>query len=171
MSHVTKRIMVVGRPGSGKTTLVQRLSEELGVPAFHTDVYGLLPGWKPAPFNTYFDIINEIVKRDYWIIDGNSPRTLDLRIQRADIIIWLEPPLWLCMFRLFRRECRYLFRIRPGVAPGCKSHFNLSLIKSIYKFEKKTQNIINEKIEKYGAFGKKLLVKDTRFSDIKLKIL
>ena len=45
-----KRISIVGGPGTGKTTLAQRLSNILKIPATHLDSVNFKPNWEK---NTY----------------------------------------------------------------------------------------------------------------------
>ncbi len=41
-----------------------------------------------------------------WIVDGNDPETLDLRLERADTVVLLETPWWICSARAFLRGLR-----------------------------------------------------------------
>ncbi|HLI66362.1 MAG TPA: hypothetical protein VKU90_08355 [Caulobacteraceae bacterium] len=41
---------------------------------------------------------------DAWISDGNfAAATFDIRLPRADLIVWLDRPRWLCRWRAIRR--------------------------------------------------------------------
>jgi adenylate kinase family enzyme len=64
-----------------------------------------------------------------WVSDGNfAQATFDLRLPRADLIVWLDRPRWLCAWRAMRRV------LRPG-----ESHRPADLIKVlrfIWSFER-----------------------------------
>ena len=66
-----KRISIVGGPGTGKTTLAQRLSNILKIPATHLDSVNFKPNWEKIPNEERDNIILEKSKEEYWIIDGN----------------------------------------------------------------------------------------------------
>jgi adenylate kinase family enzyme len=52
---------------------------------------------------------------DAWVADGNYLETLDLRLERADTVVLLDTPWWICAGRAFVRGLR-----KPGQLPeGC----------------------------------------------------
>lgn len=98
------RIMIVGGPGSGKTWLAQKLGlrYELPVHAVDDEVWDR-SGALRAP-----DDIDARARRlaaqDRWIIEGGNSRTYGDRVQRADAIIRLAPPIWRRLYRVLRRD-------------------------------------------------------------------
>ena len=85
-----KRIAIVGGPGTGKTTLAQKLSEILKLPALHLDSVNFKRNWEKIDDKTRDSIILEKAKEEYWIIDGNYVGTLPKRLERADLVILLD---------------------------------------------------------------------------------
>jgi hypothetical protein len=56
-----------------------------------------------------------VLAGDTWIAAGNYHETLDLRLERADTVVFLDMPWWLCAGRAFLRGLRM-----PGELPeGC----------------------------------------------------
>ena len=96
--------MIVGGPGSGKTWLARRLGRqyELPIHAVDDEVWDR-HGTLRAP-----DDIDARVRRltaqDRWIIEGGNSRTYTDRVQRADAIIRLAPPIWQRLYRVLRRD-------------------------------------------------------------------
>ncbi len=86
-----KKILVVGRSGSGKTTFSEKLGKALGRKVIHLDNLFWKPGWVRA-FNTaeWEKVIQELISEDEWILDGNYHNTLDMRLRRADAVFLLE---------------------------------------------------------------------------------
>ncbi|MDG0808073.1 EutP/PduV family microcompartment system protein [Cohnella rhizosphaerae] len=85
-----QRILVIGSAGSGKSTLSQRLSEQLQLPVIHLDKYYWKPNWVPTPNEDWDKFVLGTTNRDQWIMDGNYTRTLDLRLKRADTVIFFR---------------------------------------------------------------------------------
>jgi adenylate kinase family enzyme len=95
-----QRIVIVGCSGSGKSTLARKLGLRLGLPVVHLDVLHYLPGWKRASLAEFRARITEAHRGDAWISEGNfASWTFDIRLQRAEAVIMLERPRWLCLWR------------------------------------------------------------------------
>ena len=84
------RISIVGGSGSGKSTLCDILSEKFSLPAVHLDSINFKPNWIEIDKNERDKIISAKALEDKWIIDGNYTKTLKLRFEKADLIIWLD---------------------------------------------------------------------------------
>ena len=75
-----KKVIVIGCPGSGKTTFSQRLSEKTGLPLFHLDAIWHKPDKTHITREEFDARLSDIFARDLWIIDGNYQRTLERRL-------------------------------------------------------------------------------------------
>lgn len=114
-----QRILVIGSAGSGKSTLSQRLSEQLQLPVIHLDKYYWKPNWVPTPNEDWDKFVLGTTNRDQWIMDGNYTRTLDLRLKRADTVIFLDLSKWLCLYRIIKRRIKYHRKTRADLNEGC----------------------------------------------------
>ncbi len=130
----SKRIMIIGSGGSGKSTLARKLSAIIKLPVIHLDTEFWNDNWVETPKEKWDLEVSEFVKRDTWIIDGNYGRTMDIRIERADTIIFLDVNNWVCLFSAIKRWLTHLGKTRPDMAPGCKEKIDLEFIKWIYNF-------------------------------------
>lgn len=99
-----QRIMIIGSSGSGKTALSQLLSKKFNLPLYHLDLFFWKPNWVPTPDEEWKAFIKKLVKEDKWILDGNFTSTLDLRIQHADTIIFIDLPRALRLYRVVKRR-------------------------------------------------------------------
>lgn len=98
--------MVVGTSGSGKTSLAKELSQRLGIEAFDLDDFYWLPHWTPRKVEDYEQRLDELLEKPQWIISGNYSRYIPQMWSQADLIIWLDLPLYLLLWRAILRSVR-----------------------------------------------------------------
>lgn len=115
-----KRILILGNAGTGKSTLARRLGERLGVPVIHLDALNWQPAWQALPLDVFRARLAEAIAGEGWITDGNyALLTFDLRLPRADLVIWVERPLPHCIWRVFARAFKSYFSAKEHLAIGC----------------------------------------------------
>ncbi|MCF0092990.1 adenylate kinase [Micromonospora sp. MH99] len=103
-----RRILIYGVYGAGKSTLAARLAQRLGVPWYPVDDLLWLPGWVEVPVAQQRSRIEEICRRDSWILDGAYHGWRDVPLARADLVVALDYPRWRSFGRLLRRTLRRL---------------------------------------------------------------
>jgi len=119
-----RRIVILGCAGSGKSTLAKHLAERLGTPVIHLDALNWEPGWKTVTIETFRARLKEAISGDRWITDGNfAIASFDLRMSRADLVIWVERPFLGCLWRVFRRALKSHFSAKEDLAE-CKERFD-----------------------------------------------
>ncbi len=110
MRHVTlgigRRVLVTGMAGSGKSTFSRSLAAKTGLPVIHLDLHFWKPGWVAPTEGEWRERQRELLAGDAWIADGNYHETLDLRLERADTVVILDTPWWVCAGRAFLRGLR-----------------------------------------------------------------
>lgn len=125
--------MVIGvSPGVGKTTFARTLGEALQIQVHHLDKLYWKPGWIETPLEEFADAQKKIMEGEEWIIEGNYGNTFDLRIQYADTIIYLELPLYVCLYRVVKRWVTNIGKTRPDMGEGCEEKLDWEFIKFIY---------------------------------------
>jgi energy-coupling factor transporter ATP-binding protein EcfA2 len=97
------RIVVVGRTGSGKTTLARQLARALRVPHVELDSLYFGPDFSTAPLAILRERTAAALAGDRWVTDGNKRAVRDLVWPRADTIVWLDYSLGISLWRLARR--------------------------------------------------------------------
>lgn len=149
-----KKILVIGSGGSGKSTLSLKLGEILGIDVFHLDKFYWREGWiKPAP-GEWLRIVDELLRRQQWIIDGNYSGTLKQRVEYCDTIIFLDFSRALCLWRIVRRRLRYRRRARPDMADGCNERLNLEFVGWVMNYSKRTRPKVLELMRRNAASKK-----------------
>lgn len=110
------RIVLVGRTGSGKTTLARELAARLGVTHIELDSLLFGPGFATVPVETLRERVGAAVAEPRWVADGNKSAVRDLVWARADTVVWLDYPLWVSLPRLAGRAGRRTAGLRAEAA-------------------------------------------------------
>lgn len=97
------RIVILGRTGSGKTTLARELAAALGVPHVELDSLYFGPGFSTAPIDVLRERTREAIAGDRWVTDGNKRAVRDIVWPRADTVVWLDYSLGVSLWRLAGR--------------------------------------------------------------------
>ena len=123
-----RRVIILGCAGAGKTTLARRLGKAIGAPVICLDAIWRRE-WGVAEVPAFRQTMHDAHAAEAWISDGNfAAATFDLRLPRADLVVWLEPPRWPCAWRAMRRVLAAGEAHRPGQL--------LEVLKFIWGFER-----------------------------------
>jgi len=154
-----KRIAIIGNAGSGKSTLTQQLHEIFNLPVYHMDKYFWKPYWTYPDPEEYKIIHDKICDQDAWIIDAMNLRLLEYRIARADIIIFLDRPRYICFWRIFKRLVKYYGKQTPSAAEKCREEIGFRFVKFlkwVWDFKKnyppKIMELLNKSNKKFYIF-------------------
>jgi adenylate kinase family enzyme len=107
------RVWVVGTPGSGKSTLAGALAARTGAPQVQLDAVYWGPGGVPLKPQEFTDRLAELLAGDRWVVDGQYPAAVEGFVDRADCVVWVDPPLAVSWSRLLRRTVRRWIRREP----------------------------------------------------------
>ncbi|MDL2398609.1 AAA family ATPase [Rhizobium mayense] len=146
------RILVIGCSGTGKSTLAQAIARLRGLTyvSMDRDIFWL-PGWKHRPRPEAIALIEQAVAGPRWVMDGNSPGTLPLRLPRTDIVIWRRPPRHVALRGVISRWLRYRGRSRPEMAAGCPERLDWKFLQYIWTFERNEAPQFQEMLVQHGG--------------------
>ena len=155
-----KKAIIIGCPGSGKTTFAEKLRKKTDLPLFHLDAI-----WYKADrthiTREEFDIqLAMILSLDTWIIDGNYTRTLECRIVACDTIVLFDLPTNVCLEGAISR----LGKKRPDM-PWIDTEFDHNLETEIIEFKNKNLPIIYDLLQKYKSDKTIVIFKDRNEAD------
>ncbi|MBE0609501.1 MAG: DNA topology modulation protein FlaR [Dehalococcoidia bacterium] len=106
LGRLGRRVIVTGMAGAGKSTFSRALSAKTGLPVIHLDLHFWKPGWVEPQEDEWREKQRGLLAGEEWIADGNYHGTLDLRLERADTVVFLDTPWWTCARRAFMRGIR-----------------------------------------------------------------
>src|SRR5438477_10447076 len=120
-----KRILVIGCPGSGKTTFSIQLQKILKLNLIHLDIHYWKPRWTEPSNKEWYSIVENLISGETWIIDGNYNNTMRLRFERADTVIFLDVHQRIYTWRIIKRRLSAFIKtkIRNDLPEGCKERF------------------------------------------------
>lgn len=129
-----RRILVIGSAGAGKSTLALRLGARLGLEVIHLDAEHWRSGWVEPPREEWAARVEELLRRDAWVMDGNYSGTLARRLEACDAVVFLDLPRTLCVWRVLKRVVTYRAQTRPDMAPGCDERLDLKFLAWIWNY-------------------------------------
>lgn len=132
-----QRILVIGSPGAGKSTLANRLAGQLNLPLIHLDKEYFGPGWSMPPKAEWRERVKALAGRPAWVMDGNYASTFDLRVPRATAVVWLDLPRWQCALSVLWRVTRNYGRSRPDLGIAGPERFDGSFMRWIWAYPEK----------------------------------
>lgn len=129
-----QRILVIGSPGAGKSTLASRLAGSLGLPLIHLDGEYFGPGWAMPSRSEWRERVKALAARPAWVMDGNYASTFDIRVPRATVIVWLDLPRWQCLLAVLWRVAKNYGRPRPDLGFAGPERFDWSFMRWIWSY-------------------------------------
>ncbi len=155
MIKEANRISIIGGCGTGKTTLSKNLGNELKLPVYHLDGIAHFENWKRRKKEERDQIILEKVKQKRWIIDGTYHATLQQRLEKADVVIYLDYSSIAQIKGILGRYIKQHGKEKDEI-PGCKERFTWKFFFWTLNWRKNKRNQILEQLSKIDE--KKLII-------------
>ena len=149
-----ERIIIIGSCGAGKSTLAISLAKKLELPLVHLDRIRFVGSWQERTREEFDVLLEAELQKEQWIIDGNFSRTFPRRLQFADTVIWLDLPVYTCLWGATKRVFQHHGKSRPDMGGNCPEHFDknkISLYKAIWGFNKRNKKNYEELLKDTGA--------------------
>lgn len=148
MNNIGKRIMVIGSPGSGKSTFSIKLAEITALPLIHLDKEFWNNGWIETPREAWVKQQKSLIEGVKWIVDGNYGGTMEIRLEKADTVICFKLSRRVCLMSYFKRVITNIGKVRPDMPDGCPEKFDFEFMKYIWNFPKTSGQANINRIEK-----------------------
>ena len=151
-----KKVIIIGCPGSGKTTFAEKLQRVTNLPLYYLDAIWHRPDRTHISREEYDKKLAEIFKTEEWIIDGNYSRTIEERIKKCDTIFLFDLPTEVCVQGATERLGKSRYDI-----PWIDMTLDPKLEQEIREFPNKVLPRIYELLVKYNT-GKQIVVFTSR---------
>ena len=146
-----KKILIIGSGGAGKSTFARRLGERLRLEVIHLDAHHWKPGWVGTPNDEWREVVEGLLRRDAWVMDGNYSGTLDARMAACDTVIFLDLPRAVCLWRVLKRLVMYRKGRRPDMAEGCDERFDPEFIRWVWGYRRRSRPKVVRLLEENEA--------------------
>lgn len=138
------KIIIIGSPGSGKSTFARQLSNITNLPLYYLDMLWHKKDRTNISREEFDEKLTEILKRDKWIIDGNYQRTMEKRLKECDTVFLMDYPLEVCLSGAEERIGK-----KRADLPWIEEKFDEEFMQIIVDFSKKKLPQIYKLLEKY----------------------
>ncbi len=159
-----EKVIVIGCPGSGKTTFAEKLHKCTGLPLYYLDAIWHKPDKTHIPREEFDERIKEIFETSQWIIDGNYGRTLEIRLKECDTVFLFDLPTEVCIQGATERIGKGRYDL-PWLETELDPEFEIF----IREFPETTLPKIYDLIEKYKAEKEVVTFKSRKAADDYLK--
>jgi adenylate kinase family enzyme len=153
-----KRIMVIGCCGAGKSTLATTLHQLLDLPLIHLDQHYWKADWVETEREEWEAKVMELASNDEWIIDGNYSGSMDIRLNRADTVIYLDYPAIKCLSRVLKRIRMYKGETRPDMPAGCNERYDLDFLHYVATFNIRKRRFLYNKLNAWKSANKQVVI-------------
>ena len=140
-----KKVIVIGCPGSGKSTVSRALHNKTGIPLYHLDMMYWNADKTTVEKSVFRERLSVVLEKDEWIIDGNYGSTMELRMAACDTVIFLDYPLEICLDGIKER------RGKPrSDMPWIETEEDAEFIEFIKKYNEQQKPKVLGLLEKYS---------------------
>ena len=140
-----KKIIVIGCPGSGKSTVSRTLHNKTGIPLYHLDMMYWNADKTTVEKSVFLERLSVVLQKNEWIIDGNYGSTMELRMAACDTVIFLDYPLDVCLDGIRAR------RGKPrSDMPWIETEEDAEFIEFIKSYNEQQKPKVLELLEKYS---------------------
>ena len=160
IGDVMNKVIVIGCPGSGKTTFAEKLNKCTELPLYYLDTIWHKPDKTHISREEFDEKITEIFKTDKWIIDGNYKRTIEMRLKECDTVFLFDLPTDVCIQGATERIGKGRYDM-----PWIETEFDPEFRKFIEEFPIDTLPYIYELIERYKDSKQIIIFKSRQEAD------
>ena len=139
-----KKVIIIGCPGSGKSTFAGKLRDLTELPLYHLDMLYWNADKTTVEKSIFLQRLNDVLTKDEWIIDGNYGSTMEMRLKVCDTVFFLDYPAQVCLKGIEDRKGK----VRSDM-PWVETETDAEFMDFVQKFNIESRPKILEILEKY----------------------
>ena len=151
-----KKVIIIGCPGSGKSTFGRKLKDITGLPLYYLDMMY----WNEDRTNVTKDIflqrLQNAMSRSKWIIDGNYASTMEIRFSECDTVFFLDYEKEVCLDGVESRKGK----VRPDMPWVESGDTDKEFLNFINNYNLESRHQVLDLMQKYSE--KNIIVFHTR---------
>lgn len=154
------RIAIVGCGGSGKSYVARELGRLLDAPVTHLDAVYYDDEWNPLPMEKFEALQRELVAAPRWVIDGNYNSTLQVRLEAADTVIFMDMPTRSCLWGIISRQLRH--GGGQNTRNGVYNRINRDVVRYVAGYRRKMRPRVQAKIDQFAGHAQVITLTSRR---------
>lgn len=139
------KVIVIGCPGSGKSTFSRALHELTYLPLYHLDLLNWNSDKTTVSKATFLERLQNVIALDKWIIDGNYGSSIELRMKECDTVFFLDYSVEVCIDGIKQRQGK-----TRSDMPWIETEVDEELIEFIRNYNTQSKPKILELLKKYS---------------------
>ena len=139
-----KKVIVIGCPGSGKSTVSRTLHNKTGIPLYHLDMMYWNSDKTTVEKSVFLERLSAVLEKNEWIIDGNYGSTMELRMAACDTVIFLDYPLDVCLDGIKERRGK-----QRSDMPWIETEEDAEFVEFINSYNEQQKPKVMELLQKY----------------------
>lgn len=149
------KVIIIGCPGSGKSTFARKLAEKTGLPLHYLDMMYWNADKSTVSREIFDQKLCEVLEQDKWIIDGNYGSTIEMRMSACDTVFFLDFNVEVCLSGIKERQGKP----RPDM-PWIETEDDEEFLEFIKNYTTQSRPKVIELLEKYN--DKNIIIFKTR---------
>ncbi len=159
-----KKVIIIGCPGSGKSTFARMLAEKTGLPLHYLDMMYWNADKTTVGKDVFRQRLNEVLQSEKWIIDGNYGSTMEMRMAVCDTVFFLDFDAETCLQGIKDR----IGKVRPDM-PWIETEEDAEFLDFVRNYNSDSRPMVLELLNKYN--DKNIIVFSSRKETEKFKTL
>lgn len=99
-----EKVIIIGCPGSGKSTFGRELTLITKLPLYHLDMMFWNEDRTTVSKEVFIKRLEEAMSKPKWIIDGNYGSSMEMRLKECDTVFFLDYPTKVCIEGINERK-------------------------------------------------------------------
>lgn len=144
-----ERVAILGCGGSGKSYVARELGRLLNLPITHMDAVYFDDQWNPLPLEKFEAAQRELVAAPRWVIDGNYNSTIQVRLEPADTVLFMDLPTHVCLWGIVSRQLRHGRGQKDR--NGVYNRINRDVLRYVLGYRRKMRPRVLAKIDQHAS--------------------